>query len=152
MTSKLKCSRLVVTQANHQPTRYDLLADCVHFLKRCQSIGLLSQIIVEVENHPLPPKLLRNSSSFGTLKCAATYGPSFPDEIRQLVYDAKDDDSEFGMMKLQDKLLKLHPNYASELGTTQAVDVIQGGIKSNALPDVAFAVVNHRIAEHRYVF
>lgn len=30
--------------------------------------------------------------------------------------------------------------------TTQAIDLIQGGIKSNALPEEAWAVVNHRVA------
>jgi Gly-Xaa carboxypeptidase len=31
------------------------------------------------------------------------------------------------------------------VGTTTAVDMIQGGVKSNALPEQAWAVVNHRI-------
>jgi len=30
-------------------------------------------------------------------------------------------------------------------GTTQAIDVIHGGVKSNALPEQAFALINHRI-------
>ena len=30
--------------------------------------------------------------------------------------------------------------------TTQAIDVIHGGVKSNALPEQAWAIVNHRIA------
>jgi Gly-Xaa carboxypeptidase len=30
--------------------------------------------------------------------------------------------------------------------TTQAIDVITGGIKSNALPEEATAIVNHRIS------
>ncbi|KAG8764849.1 hypothetical protein FRC12_007854 [Ceratobasidium sp. 428] len=32
------------------------------------------------------------------------------------------------------------------VGTTQAADIIQGGIKSNALPEQAKVVINHRIA------
>ena len=35
-------------------------------------------------------------------------------------------------------------------GTTQAVDIINGGVKVNALPEEVFAIVNHRIATHRY--
>lgn len=35
---------------------------------------------------------------------------------------------------------------ASLVGTTQAIDLIQGGVKSNALPELAWAVVNHRIS------
>lgn len=36
-------------------------------------------------------------------------------------------------------------------GTTQAVDIIHGGVKSNALPERAYAIVNHRIAEYSSV-
>ncbi|KAM6504422.1 hypothetical protein JOM56_001365, partial [Amanita muscaria] len=38
--------------------------------------------------------------------------------------------------------------YASQVGTTQAIDiqVIHGGVKSNALPERAYAIVNHRIS------
>lgn len=36
-------------------------------------------------------------------------------------------------------------------GTTVAVDLIKGGVKANALPERAWAVVNHRIAVERSV-
>jgi len=39
----------------------------------------------------------------------------------------------------------------SLIGTTQAIDLIQGGVKTNALPEEAWAVVNHRIATQRWV-
>jgi len=34
--------------------------------------------------------------------------------------------------------------------TTQAIDLIEGGVKSNALPELVWAVVNHRISVLRY--
>jgi Gly-Xaa carboxypeptidase len=37
----------------------------------------------------------------------------------------------------------------SLLGTTQAIDIISGGIKANALPEQVQAIVNHRIAVSR---
>lgn len=40
--------------------------------------------------------------------------------------------------------------YKAETGTTQAVDMIGGGVKTNALPESAWAVVNHRIGESRF--
>ena len=40
--------------------------------------------------------------------------------------------------------------FKSLASTTQAIDLIGGGIKSNALPEQAWAVVNHRIATDRY--
>lgn len=35
------------------------------------------------------------------------------------------------------------------IGTTQAIDLISGGIKANALPEQAAAIVNHRISVTR---
>ena len=40
----------------------------------------------------------------------------------------------------------LFRSFKALVGTTQAVDLIQGGVKTNALPESAWAVVNHRIA------
>jgi Gly-Xaa carboxypeptidase len=37
-------------------------------------------------------------------------------------------------------------------GTTQAIDLIGGGVKSNALPEGAWAIVNHRVSTERLVF
>ena len=44
------------------------------------------------------------------------------------------------------------PIYSALIGTTQAIDLVQGGVKSNALPEEAWAVINHRIATQRSVF
>jgi Gly-Xaa carboxypeptidase len=43
------------------------------------------------------------------------------------------------------------PFYNALIGTTQAIDLVQGGVKSNALPEEAWAVINHRIATQRSV-
>ena len=45
----------------------------------------------------------------------------------------------------------LNPAVLSLLKTTQAVDIIRGGVKVNALPESASAVVNHRIATYSSV-
>jgi len=39
-----------------------------------------------------------------------------------------------------------NPTYKSSVGTTQAIDIIRGGVKANALPETAWALVNHRIS------
>ena len=36
------------------------------------------------------------------------------------------------------------------VGTTQAIDIIHGGVKANALPEQAWALVNRRIAVVRF--
>ena len=42
--------------------------------------------------------------------------------------------------------------YKPLIGTTQAIDLIRGGVKTNALPEEAWAVVNHLIATQRSAF
>jgi len=39
--------------------------------------------------------------------------------------------------------------FMSLVGTTQAIDLVGGGVKVNALPEQAWAVVNHRISTER---
>jgi Gly-Xaa carboxypeptidase len=41
--------------------------------------------------------------------------------------------------------------FKSLAGTTQAIDLTGGGVKTNALPEEAWAVVNHRISTDRSV-
>jgi Gly-Xaa carboxypeptidase len=69
-----------------------------------------------------------------------------PEDIRQLAKDAIEDDS--ALERLAPALLEWDHALVALLGTTQAVDVVRGGVKVNALPERATAVVNHRLAEH----
>lgn len=74
----------------------------------------------------------------------------YPEDLRKLARKAVTDDA--ALKVLQERLLASDPLYQAMLGTTQAVDLIEGGVKVNALPERASAVVNHRIAEHRSCF
>lgn len=73
--------------------------------------------------------------------CAASYG-DVPKEMDSLVK---------GSLKSDKKLLELEgwlqqkKEYKSLIGTSQAVDLVGGGVKVNALPEKAWAVVNSRI-------
>ncbi|KAF9245259.1 hypothetical protein BU15DRAFT_85602 [Melanogaster broomeanus] len=91
------------------------------------SIGLLSQ------DTPHKPKLTRSGTQFTATQCEAAYAPSYPDELRRLAAKALSQDS--ALQQLQEELLRLDPIYAAMLGTTQAVDLIEGGVKVNALPE-----------------
>lgn len=57
-----------------------------------------------------------------------------------------------------DKALQIVEDYffqdntvKSLTATTQAIDLVGGGVKSNALPEEAWAVINHRISTERFV-
>lgn len=54
------------------------------------------------------------------------------------------------LQRLEDKLLRENePLAGATMGTTQAVDLVGGGVKANALPQSAWAIVDHRIADWR---
>lgn len=91
--------------------------------------------------------LTRNGTAFEMIQCAAAYGPGTPDTIKSLVKKAEIDDN--ALAQLPRALVQLDPRYAAIMTTTQAVDLVHGGVKINALPEKVDAVVNHRIAEHR---
>ncbi|KIP07996.1 hypothetical protein PHLGIDRAFT_402333 [Phlebiopsis gigantea 11061_1 CR5-6] len=112
-------------------------------------IGMLASVIAELEAHPHEPSLKRSDTFFQEIQCAAAFGPELPESIKQLAYDAVEDDNALG--NLSQALLEWDPAAIAKLSTTQAVDVISGGVKVNALPENVWALVNHRIAEHSSV-
>lgn len=69
-----------------------------------------------------------------------------PPAIRRLVQDSLSSDS---ALRVLEGVLSKDPLYRAQIGTTGAVDVVAGGVKSNALPEQARAVVNHRVAAER---
>lgn len=82
------------------------------------------------------------------MQCLAKYGPNVPEKVRKLAADAvRDDDA---LERLAKVFMRMDPMYKAVLSTTQAVDLISGGVKVNALPEKVEAVINHRVAEHRY--
>ncbi|VDC00493.1 unnamed protein product [Peniophora sp. CBMAI 1063] len=109
-------------------------------------IGVLSRIVALLEDNPFPAMLKRDSTYFRSLRCEAAYDDSFSDELRGYLARAISDDA--ALKAAQKKLLQLDENlFRAFAGTTQAVDVIHGGLKYNALPERAHAIINHRIAE-----
>lgn len=112
-----------------------------------QTIGILSAMIVELEAHPYEPVLTRTSSAYNATQCIAAYAPQYPEELRELARKAVHSDA--ALERLRDTLLQLFPEYEALLHTTQAVDLIQGGMKVNALPERAAAIINHRISDDR---
>ncbi|KAI0328685.1 Zn-dependent exopeptidase [Cubamyces sp. BRFM 1775] len=117
---------------------------------RHTAIGMLSAMLVKMEDNPHPPVLTRQSSAFNATLCAAAYAPEYPEDVRQLALAAVHDDA--ALEELKDALLdRFGAEYDAQLRTTQAADVIEGGVKVNALPERAWAIVNHRIVEHSSV-
>ncbi|KAH8116277.1 hypothetical protein DFH11DRAFT_1199323 [Phellopilus nigrolimitatus] len=111
------------------------------------SIGILSALLVEYETHPIPAFLDRTTPFYGMLQCFAAHAPDMDSKLRKTVQQSASSDKalhELEKVIAKDKALR------ALVGTTQAIDLIQGGVKANALPEQAWAIVNHRIASQRY--
>ncbi|KAJ3931943.1 MAG: carboxypeptidase S [Lentinula lateritia] len=107
------------------------------------SIGILSALLVQLENHPFEVHIERGTPSYELLQCFAEHGATIPSTLRDAIKDSANSDD--ALQQVENILFK-DPWFKTLIGTTQAVDVIRGGIKSNALPEQAWAIVNHRIA------
>ncbi|KAI0277860.1 carboxypeptidase S [Russula aff. rugulosa BPL654] len=107
------------------------------------SIGILSRLLVEYEANPIKPRLERDTPIYGNIQCIGRYAKNLPARLRALVKTSIHSDE--ALRKLEAELIT-DPFYNALIGTTQAIDLVQGGVKSNALPEEAWAVINHRIA------
>ncbi|KAG8689824.1 hypothetical protein FRC11_000339 [Ceratobasidium sp. 423] len=129
------------------------------------TIGILASIIAEIESTPYTPVLTRSSPIYGLLQCSAAHVSSIPSSVRSsILRSACPPEASPSQLRECDEALHEVERalfeagsdlnrgseekarlYRSLLGTTQAVDMIKGGVKANALPELASAVVNHRI-------
>jgi Gly-Xaa carboxypeptidase len=107
---------------------------------RHTSIGILADLIATIENSPFKPRLTKASSIYDTVNCIAEHAPdTFSSKLKNAI--KKD-----SLKKVVDLLLDEQPSFLPLLRTTTAVDRISGGVKANALPEGANAIINHRIA------
>ncbi|KAF4549645.1 Carboxypeptidase S-like protein [Elsinoe fawcettii] len=127
------------------------------------SIGVLSELITLIEKDRYRPYLSDSNPILGQLQCGAKYSPSFPKKLRHLLSRR----ARHGLSVSPNTLPSCAKHAAAHdplaeaaaleslsvrylMQTSQAVDIISGGAKVNALPELASAVVNHRvnIGEH----
>ncbi|KAI9064054.1 carboxypeptidase S [Trametes sanguinea] len=107
------------------------------------SIGILSQLLVHYETNPYKARLSRGTPMYWTSQCLAAHAPELPHKLRRALKRSVKSDK---ALKEAEKELFKNKAFKAMVGTTQAIDLINGGVKTNALPEQAWAVVNHRIA------
>lgn len=109
-------------------------------------IGIAAQIINELESTPYTPELTPANPMFYTMQCIATHDSKIPSSTKSLIRRAGKD------KRANKKLVKMlydNPKYRDLIRTGQAIDLITGGVKANALPETTTFITNHRIAiEH----
>lgn len=116
------------------------------------SIGVLSELITLIEEHLYSPRLDDKNPFLGLLQCGAEYSPDFPSKLKHLL--SKRDTTKSltrptcgssSSDPLAEEAAKQSLATRYLMQTSQAVDIISGGAKVNALPERVSAIVNHRI-------
>ncbi|KAF4455516.1 hypothetical protein F53441_2178 [Fusarium austroafricanum] len=102
-------------------------------------IGIMAEIVSALEANPYPPAILKGSPVYNHAVCLVRHSPESHTKLDDIL--KKDD-----LDKLADELIRLDPNTKFTIQTTQAVDIIQGGQKINAMPEVVTLGVNYRVA------
>ncbi|GAA5829218.1 hypothetical protein JCM3766R1_001022 [Sporobolomyces carnicolor] len=101
-------------------------------------IGVLARLLVALEDHPSQINLKAGNPMLSYLNCAADYG-DVPKALKQKVRNEKK------WEQLGEELAQSDPILRSFLSTSQAIDLINGGVKVNALPEYSKATINYRI-------
>ncbi|KAM0750795.1 carboxypeptidase S [Meredithblackwellia eburnea MCA 4105] len=111
------------------------------------SIGILSEIVHSFESAPYHPSLSADSPIFTFLQCASAYG-DLPSAWNKNIKNGARKGKKGARAReiLADKFAELGRAQRYLVSTSQAADVVGGGVKVNALPETAFVVINHRIA------
>lgn len=108
------------------------------------SIGIISELVTRLEKDPFSPIFSERNPTFYAYQCIAEHSDEVSPKIRKLI--KKSLTSKAASKKVADYIY--HSDLVSRylVTTSQAVDIIHGGVKSNALPEHVEVVINHRIA------
>ncbi len=111
------------------------------------SIGIAAELISLIESNPYEPHLADENPYLELLYCGAEHAPEFPRKLHKLL-DKRSSHHQTCKHK-KDKLAieaaKAAPAIKYLFTTSVAVDLIQGGVKVNALPERTQFTINHRI-------
>ncbi|KAF2689900.1 carboxypeptidase S [Lentithecium fluviatile CBS 122367] len=111
-------------------------------------IGVASELITLIEANPYEPSLDDENPYLSLLYCGAEHAPTFPKKLKHLLHKRSHQSSTCAK-KNKDTLAleaaKAGPGIKYLFTTSMAVDVIHGGVKTNALPERTEFTVNHRI-------
>ncbi|KAJ3073954.1 hypothetical protein HDU98_000256 [Podochytrium sp. JEL0797] len=109
------------------------------------AIGYTAQLINALESNPHVPDLSLDNPIVGSMACIARHAPNPSPRLVNAINAWPE-----SRLELLGILLDTLPeeDVVAILETTMAVDVINGGLKVNALPEKVTTLVNHRIGAH----
>ncbi|KSA03541.1 uncharacterized protein AC631_00680 [Debaryomyces fabryi] len=106
-------------------------------------IGILAKLISEIEDEQFKSIITNANPVLNQLQCIAEHSSTVDRTLRKNILKSHFDvDANKEVLKYLSK----YPETKFLVTTSQAVDMVQGGTKSNALPEYASVLVNHRIA------
>ena len=106
------------------------------------SIGIMSEAIIELEKYPFNPRLTMDNPLRQVLQCQLKYSSN--DVEPWLRRSLKGDEGLMGIRLAEAR----GSDFRFSMQTSQAIDVISGGEKSNQLPDEVSVIVNYRVPPH----
>ncbi|KAM0532559.1 hypothetical protein ACHAP9_003641 [Verticillium nonalfalfae] len=111
------------------------------------SVGIAAELVSAIESEPYPPAFHDENPFLDFLRCGAAHVAEFPTPVRMLLPKRGENTILLGFRKsLLAKLVARGGELIRSLfTTTQAVDVVHGGVKVNALPERTGIKINHRI-------
>lgn len=107
-------------------------------------IGIISELAFELESNPLSPVIQKGSVLEQYFNCLGEHSTDIDDSLRKKLVNAGSHDELF-------PILESDPNSRFTVKTSQAIDIVEGGVKINALPESVELQVDHRIAIHQSV-
>jgi len=108
-------------------------------------IGVMAELITQIEANPYESRLHKENPFLSLLQCGAEYSEDFPKKIRKLLPSHSANTCAKKEDKLAHEAAKLGDAFKYLFTTSQAPDIISGGVKSNALPERTVVLVNHRV-------
>lgn len=106
-------------------------------------IGLLSKLISKIEDTEFESIITKSNPTLNELQCVAEYSSNIDKDLKSNILKAHlDANANKKVLEYLSKDLALK----FLVTTSQAVDIVQGGVKANALPEHVSVLVNHRIA------
>ncbi|GMM30767.1 Gly-Xaa carboxypeptidase [Martiniozyma asiatica (nom. inval.)] len=106
------------------------------------AIGFMGEIIVQIENNKFPTYFTESNPTYWQYMCLAENSVDIDRTLKRDILMSKFDETSNKRVRdfiNGDRLT----SYA--IKTTQALDIINGGVKSNALPEYVELVINSRV-------
>lgn len=112
------------------------------------TIGVAADLITVLEDHPFDFDFETDNPLYAALTCIAEHSDKVPRSLKKAILGASRDAKDKAALT---NFLSHDPRFRDLIRTTRAIDIVSGGIKANALPEVTSFLVNHRIDIHSSV-